>query len=234
MPNSISIANIKEPTLPFSEYVELNPKEGSFLAVGEYSSRGDNWDFIESMNTDARQSLNNQDICFTYATMGDSTITYGIRDIFTDSNIGEDDITLADYNIAIEKPEYVWIQSSDGLSDGMHIPLVDATIKGLGLGKIDVTTQDKATNAIDLTRDALFKVSEYRSNFGAHQNRLEHSILNNKNTAENTTAAESRIRDTDMASEMVRFSNYNVLQQAGQSMLTQANQSRDYILSLLQ
>lgn len=233
MPDSISVANVKNPTLPFSEYIELKHTGNAFLAVGNYQTRGDNLDFIESMNTGSRDSLNEKDICFTYASFGNSTITYGIKDIFTDSNLSTNDVKLADHYVSCEKQDYVWIQSSDGLSDGMHIPLVDATIKGLGLSTMDVTTQDSATNSIDLTRDALFKVGEYRSNFGAHQNRLEHSILNNKNTAENTTAAESRIRDTDMADEMVKFSNYNILQQAGQAMLTQANQSRDYILSLL-
>ncbi|MBQ9504176.1 MAG: flagellin [Lachnospiraceae bacterium] len=86
---------------------------------------------------------------------------------------------------------------------------------------------------VSLIEDALKRVTDQRSYLGAIQNRLEHSYDNNQNKLENTTAAESRIRDTDMASEMVRFSNYNILQQAGQSMLTQANQSRDFILSLL-
>lgn len=73
-----------------------------------------------------------------------------------------------------------------------------------------------------------------RSYFGASQNRLEHAYANNKNTEENTTAAESRIRDTDMATEMVDFSKNNILAQVGQSMLAQANQSTQGILSLLQ
>ncbi|MBR4164473.1 MAG: flagellin, partial [Solobacterium sp.] len=73
-----------------------------------------------------------------------------------------------------------------------------------------------------------------RSNLGAVQNRLEHTIANLDNVVENTTAAESRIRDTDMATEMVRFSNQNILQQAGQAMLAQANQSNQGVLSLLQ
>ena len=77
-------------------------------------------------------------------------------------------------------------------------------------------------------------VSEQRSLFGAYQNRLEHAALINDNTAENTTAAESLIRDTDMASEMVKFSKSNILSQAGQSLLAQANQSNQGILSLLE
>ena len=78
------------------------------------------------------------------------------------------------------------------------------------------------------------KVSKYRSDFGAIQNRLEHTIDNLDNVVENVTSAESRIRDTDMADEMVKYSKNNILQQAGQSMLAQANQSTQGVLSLLQ
>ncbi len=76
-------------------------------------------------------------------------------------------------------------------------------------------------------------MSEARSNLGAIQNRLEHTINNLDNVVENTTSAESAIRDTDMATEMVRYSNNNILAQAGQSMLAQANQSKQGVLSLL-
>ena len=77
-------------------------------------------------------------------------------------------------------------------------------------------------------------VSEQRSALGAVQNRLEHTINNLDNVVENTTAAESQIRDTDMATEMVKYSNNNILAQAGQAMLAQANQSNQGVLSLLQ
>jgi flagellin len=84
-----------------------------------------------------------------------------------------------------------------------------------------------------VTKAALAVVSQQRSDLGAVQNRLEHTINNLDNVVENTTAAESQIRDTDMASEMVRYSNNNILAQAGQSMLAQANQSNQGVLSLL-
>ena len=90
------------------------------------------------------------------------------------------------------------------------------------------------TYAIDAISDALQKVSEQRSSLGAVQNRLEHTIDNLDNVVENTTTAESRIRDTDMASEMVNYSKNNILAQAGQSMLAQANQSNQGVLSLFQ
>ena len=90
------------------------------------------------------------------------------------------------------------------------------------------------TYAIDAISDALQKVSDQRSSLGAVQNRLEHTIDNLDNVVENTTSAESRIRDTDMAKEMVNYSKNNILAQAGQSMLAQANQSNQGVLSLLQ
>ena len=90
------------------------------------------------------------------------------------------------------------------------------------------------TYAVDAISDALQKVSEQRSSLGAVQNRLEHTIDNLDNVVENTTTAESRIRDTDMAEEMVNYSKNNILAQAGQSMLAQANQSNQGVLSLLQ
>ena len=112
---------------------------------------------------------------------------------------------------------------------------------GLGVSKLRSTavgivdeTGDNATDAIDIIAAAIQKVSTQRSALGAVQNRLDHTIKNLDNVVENTTAAESAIRDTDMAEEMVAYSNNNVLQQAGQSMLAQANQANQGILSLLQ
>ena len=104
-------------------------------------------------------------------------------------------------------------------------------IKGLNI-KDD--SGNAATYAVDAISDAISKVSSQRSALGAVQNRLEHTINNLDNVVENTTTAESRIRDTDMASEMVNYSKNNILAQAGQSMLAQANQSTQGVLSLLQ
>ena len=109
------------------------------------------------------------------------------------------------------------------------------TSEGLGIKNINVADGSgmAATYAIDSIEDAIKKVSEQRSSLGAVQNRLEHTIKNLDNVVENTTSAESQIRDTDMATEMVKYSNANILSQAGQSMLAQANQSNQGVLSLL-
>ena len=100
--------------------------------------------------------------------------------------------------------------------------------------KVDVMTEDSATKSIDIVGMAKERVSRVRSYYGAIQNRLEHTIKNLDNVVENTTAAETQIRDTDMASEMVKYTKNNILMQAGQSMLAQANQSTQGVLSLLQ
>ena len=114
---------------------------------------------------------------------------------------------------------------------------IDA-MSAAGLGIKGLNVKDKtgiaATYAIDAIADAVSKVSAQRSALGAVQNRLEHTIANVDNVVENTTSAESRIRDTDMAEEMVEYSKNNILAQAGQSMLAQANQSNQGVLSLLQ
>ena len=107
------------------------------------------------------------------------------------------------------------------------------SITGIGIQDVDVSTEPGATDAIETIAEAIQTVSKQRSALGAIQNRLEHTIANLDNVVENTTAAESRIRDTDMAEEMVEYSKNNILAQAGQSMLAQANQSTQGVLSLL-
>jgi flagellin len=139
------------------------------------------------------------------------------------------------------------VKVDQGLQMGLHVGAdADATNKitfnidtmssaGLGIKNLNLVdnTGAKATYAIDAISDAIAKVSAQRSTLGAVQNRLEHTINNLDNVVENTTSAESQIRDTDMAEEMVQYSKNNILAQAGQSMLAQANQSNQGVLSLL-
>ena len=99
---------------------------------------------------------------------------------------------------------------------------------------LDVSSHDKATAAISVLSDAISKVSAERSKYGAYQNRLEHTITNLGTSSENLTAAESRIRDVDMAKEMMEFQKNNILSQAATSMLAQANQQPQSVLQLLQ
>ena len=116
------------------------------------------------------------------------------------------------------------------------VAMQSMSAKSIGVDQLKVTGSDStnADKAVDTISDAIKKVSKQRSALGAVQNRLEHTISNLDNVVENTTSAESRIRDTDMAEEMVSYSKNNILMQAGQSMLAQANQQNQGVLSLLQ
>ena len=125
---------------------------------------------------------------------------------------------------------------ADATKDNQIVMNLSAmTTKGLGINglKVNGTDSSNALSAIETIKEAIQKVSTQRSALGAIQNRLEHTINNLDNVVENTTAAESQIRDTDMADEMVKYSNNNILSQAGQAMLAQANQSNQGVLSLL-
>jgi len=124
---------------------------------------------------------------------------------------------------------------ADSAADNkIEVKIESMSAAGIGVKGLNVSTEDDATAAIDRISEAIQKVSSQRSTLGAAQNRLEHTIANLDNVVENTTSAESRIRDTDMAQEMVNYSKNNILAQAGQSMLAQANQSNQGVLSLLQ
>lgn len=118
----------------------------------------------------------------------------------------------------------------------IELEINSMTAETLGVDSIheSVVDHDTATKAISTVQKALDDVSAARSNLGALQNRLEHTIANADNTAENLQAAESRIRDVDMAKEMVKFAKDTILQQAAQSMLAQANQQTQGVLALLQ
>ena len=115
----------------------------------------------------------------------------------------------------------------------VSIKSMKASALGIGYNAIKVSSNAVAGQSMSLIQKAINRVSEERSKLGAIQNRLEHTINNLDTTSENTSAAESRIRDTDMATEMVEYSKNNILAQAGQSMLAQANQSTQGVLSLL-
>ena len=127
------------------------------------------------------------------------------------------------------------VGSDADMTNKINVNIETMNSSYLGISGLNVSDDSglAATYAVDAISDALQKVSEQRSSLGAIQNRLEHTIDNLDNVVENTTSAESRIRDVDMAEEMVEYSKNNILAQAGQSMLAQANQATQGVLSLL-
>ena len=149
--------------------------------------------------------------------------------------------TFNEKNLLNGKFKNVGLQVGAEANQLITLNITGMSAKGIGLvdnatyGSITVGggTGVHAQKAISIIKEALAKVSSQRADLGAVQNRLEHTIKNLDNVVENTTSAESSIRDTDMATEMVKYSNNNILAQAGQSMLAQANQSNQGVLSLL-
>ena len=150
-------------------------------------------------------------------------------------------ISAYDENATVSALDVSLHVGADSTSDNkIALEIATMSAKGLGLRtstgsalKVDGADSTNADAAIDTISAAIQKVSTQRSALGAVQNRLEHTINNLDNVVENTTSAESEIRDTDMATEMVKYSNNNILAQAGQAMLAQANQSNQGVLSLL-
>lgn len=135
--------------------------------------------------------------------------------------------------IANKSQNSIWIQSGADAGDGMFLNIGSVSTASLGISSLDVSTEKSATHAIDLVSNAISIVSAQRSRIGAYQNRLEHTIKNEENIVENTTAAESKIRDTDIAKEMLEYSKNQILTQVGQSLLAQANQTNQGILKLI-
>ena len=142
---------------------------------------------------------------------------------FNEMNLLTGEFTGKNLQVGAEKGQFIAISIGN----------MDTTTLGINSTSVSGANNGKAQSAIVEIKAALAKVSSQRSDLGAVQNRLEHTIKNLDNVVENTTAAESAIRDTDMAAEMVKYSNNNILAQAGTAMLAQANQSNQNVLSLL-
>ena len=149
----------------------------------------------------------------------------------TDAYLGQ-----SNYDISSNGGEGLTLQigANEGQTMSLNIGDMSASALGVSGNSINISTQDGASKATSVIDDAIKKVSAQRSSLGAVQNRLEHTISNLDTSSENLQTAESRIRDVDMAEEMVEYSKNNILQQAAQSMLAQANQSTQGVLSLLQ
>ena len=147
----------------------------------------------------------------------------------TTSNGGNENIKINNFISQI----FIQAGAENTSPEKIKINLVNATCKGIGIEGLSVVQNGEAEQSIDIVKKALRTVSKYRSYFGSIQNRLEHAYNINLNTVENSQYAESKIRDTDMATEMVKYSNSNILAQAGVSVLAQANQMNQSVLRLI-
>ncbi len=216
---------------------QLMQKYGSATSVkvgNEYAGEEVTVDLKDASKTKAIGTLAAADFndMKTEAAAADTTTISGYKDVKITLNIAEKSTT--------EKPKDVMnfslqVGADTTPENKISVDIESMSAKSLGIDKVTVTGKDStnADKAVNTIADAIAQVSKQRSALGAIQNRLEHTINNLDNVVENTTSAESAIRDTDMATEMVRYSNQNILAQAGQSMLAQANQSNQGVLSLL-
>jgi len=229
----------------------------TFSLMGKnFSVRLEETDDNKTLATKLAKAMNENKItdsnvgAFT-ATVTDNviTLTAAKNGTVADTNVIKDDAELTAKGTGVLTLDlHVGADSTADNQISVDIKQMSASVLGLKTG--NSTTGDKtgdldtllvngkddtnARAAIDTIASALQEVSKQRSALGAAQNRLEHTISNLDNVVENTTSAESSIRDTDMATEMVKYSNNNILAQAGQAMLAQANQSNQGVLSLLQ
>lgn len=213
-----------------SEYIvgrlDTYPPSSSMLSTGMNSQIDDT---IQNYSQYVMQQISNASSYSVYKDESDTTAAF-VGDEFSNTAI------RAFYNSDMEITPIergIVIQHSSILDDCTTIPQFALNTSILGIRSTDVSTELQSKHAMGRISSALAYVSEKRSILGAFQNRLEHTIKNNDNKSENLTAAESQIRDTDMATEMVKFSNHNVLEQIGQSMLAQANQFNQAVLALL-
>ena len=226
-------AQVKDGDIVNSELIDTNKKDH---VARDYENKDSNLDAAKVAGKVADAMLQANNIGVTdgqYAKYATPAKDQGVK-------VGQTD----DYKFTLTKGKATFDKA---LSFGLHVGAdADMTNKitvdvdsmssaGLGVKGLNVSDDSgtAATYAIDAIADAISKVSAQRSSLGAVQNRLEHTIANVDNVVENTTSAESRIRDTDMAETMVEYSKNNILAQAGQSMLAQANQSNQGVLSLL-
>lgn len=244
IPDSFSIVDVDN-ALPFSEKVSFDGgTKPDSLSVGIYSAI-DKWNYYTDAQSDTNVLLGNgaagQDLGFSLLWQDslnasgqvNYSFSYGIAATENDANLSGVTVNK-DQSAGLRDVGYsCWIQSGCDAYDGLYINIDRMNANMLGIGKLDITTAQRAANALDSIKDALKRVNSNRSMIGAQQNRLEHLIKNESNIVENTTAAESAIRDTDMAKESVRFANKSILEQIGQAMLAQANQSNQGVLNLL-
>jgi flagellin len=183
-----------------------------------------NGDLSDAYTSDLYASKLDANNAIVYASLFDESVTFG-----TAASAAAADATTAKTKMAD--------QLDNNIADYMtksDTEATQATASYTITGRVAVDDYEMANTSITAIQNAINTVSSQRSALGAIQNRLEHTVANLDNVSENTQSAESRIRDTDMASEMVEYSKNNILAQAGQAMLAQANQATQGVLSLLQ
>ena len=220
-------ATFKPAALETSDKVMIGGKEYKIVTTGADQNNG-------LITKDTSENLMKEELVKANSIGLDAPLAPGKVD---GTVTGGFTITMGEQTVANALSFNLHVGADADMTNKINVNIDTMNSAFLGVKGLDVVGTDgigtQATYAIDAIADAIQKVSDQRSALGAVQNRLEHTIKNLDNVVENTTAAESQIRDTDMASTMVEYTKNNILQQAGQSMLAQANQSTQGVLSLL-
>lgn len=244
IPGDISIINTGR-ALSFSEKIELDTGNVINMGIGYYREMSNigTFDDKDRLLASSNTSTENEDLGFSIAwDLGDvstnnpQTVSFKYGIVATQNDTNLDGVTLTpDRTFATrhEQTDELWIQCGALEGSGIKIGVDEMNSNVLGISGVNVSNYNSAQNAISSVDGALEYVNNLRSKIGAQQNRLEHIVNIDTNTAENTQSAESKIRDADMADEMVENAKYNILSQAGISMISQANSSRQSVLSLL-
>ena len=213
-----------------------NAQDGISMAQTAEGAMNEVHDMLQRMNELATQAANGslQSEDRDYIQMEVNQLISEIDRVSTTTTFNERKLLQG----SLAKGVALQVGAEGTASNTITIKIASLTAHGLKISNLKgsgVTgkTGSKAQKAMTKIKEAIKILNEQRATIGAVQNRLEHTVNNLNNVVENTTAAESQIRDTDMATEMVKYSNSNILQQAGQSMLAQSNQANQGVLSLL-
>ena len=210
-----------------------NAQDGISMAQTAEGAMNEVHDMLQRMNELATQAANGslQSEDRGYIQMEVNQLVSEINRVATTTTFNERKLLQGSLKDGVA----LQVGAEGTVSNTITIKIASLTAKGLGVSGLKVSgkTGSVARKSMDTIKKAIAILNGQRATIGAVQNRLEHTVNNLNNVVENTTAAESQIRDTDMATEMVKYSNSNILQQAGQSMLAQSNQSNQGILSLL-
>ena len=210
-----------------------NAQDGISMAQTAEGAMNEVHDMLQRMNELATQAANGslQSEDRSYIQMEVDQLISEIDRVATTTTFNERKLLQGSLKDGIA----LQVGAEGTVSNTITIKIASLTAAGLKISGLKVSGKkgSVAQKAMTKIKDAIKILNGQRATVGAVQNRLEHTVNNLNNVVENTTAAESQIRDTDMASEMVKYSNANILQQAGQSMLAQSNQSNQGVLSLL-
>jgi len=210
-----------------------NAQDGISMAQTAEGAMNEVHDMLQRMNELATQAANGslQSEDRSYIQMEVDQLISEIDRVATTTTFNERKLLQG----SLKNGVALQVGAEGSASNTITIKIASLTAHGLGVSGLKVSGKDGTTAQAAMTtiKSAIKTLNGQRATVGAVQNRLEHTVNNLNNVVENTTAAESQIRDTDMASEMVKYSNANILQQAGQSMLAQSNQSNQGVLSLL-